>query len=95
MQNQNSSPFDWGNSLIGNIALIKDMIPQMQVNSTNAGTFHTYRVAPSQGMGGETLKVRGGTKYLVDNNDCSFYAPELIFRDTTLIFCMNIPNNAR
>ena len=47
MQNQNSSPFDWGNSLIGNIALIKDMIPQMQVNSTNAGPFHTYRVAAS------------------------------------------------
>ena len=42
-----------------------------------------------------TIKLRGGTKYLVDNNDCSFYAPELIFRDTPLIFCMNIPNNAR
>ena len=41
------------------------------------------------------IVLRGGTKYLVDNNDCSFYAPELIFRDTPLIFCMNIPNNAR
>ena len=40
-------------------------------------------------------QIRGGTKYLVDNNDCSFYAPELIFRDTPLMFCMNIPNNAR
>ena len=37
MQNQNSSPFDWGNSLIGNIALIKDMIPQMQDHSTPTG----------------------------------------------------------
>ena len=47
MQNQNSPPFDWGNSLIGDIALIKDMIPQMQVYSMNAGPFHTYRVASS------------------------------------------------
>ena len=50
MQNQNSPPFDWGNSLIGNIALIKDMIPQMQVNSMNAWPNHTYRVAPSLGI---------------------------------------------
>ena len=34
-------------------------------------------------------------KYLVENTNCSLYAPELIFRETPLIFCMNIPNNAR
>ena len=49
----------------------------------------------SEGTYGIFYTIRGGTKYLVDNNDCSFYAPELIFRDTPLIFCMNIPNNAR
>ena len=30
-------PFDWGNSLIGNFALIKDMNPKMQVRSKNPG----------------------------------------------------------
>ena len=30
-------PFDWGNSLIGNFALIKDMNPKLQVRSKNPG----------------------------------------------------------
>ena len=37
----------WGNSLIGNIALIKDMNPKMQVNSENSGRFQSSRVGPS------------------------------------------------
>ena len=30
-------PFDWGNSLIGNFALINDMNPKLQVWSQNPG----------------------------------------------------------
>ena len=44
-------PFDWGNSLIGNFALIKDMNPKLQVRSKNPGASHKIQGGGLDGQG--------------------------------------------
>ena len=53
-------PFDWGNSLIGNFALIKDMNPKLQVQSKNPGASPKIQ---GDGLSGLVLKLEGDLKY--------------------------------